>query len=154
MRCNATAAISGLFLGMFMLPHLAAQVSANPASTTASTNNSAPVTPATSTAQAPDEATRKISDLVHTGKYDEAQKLTEGLLIAYPNDQRLIKAKELIDRLRSAAGPANAPSSNNHPASNAAPVQAATNTNADQLTGMDKVDYNALIELARQAQQN
>jgi hypothetical protein len=147
MRCNATAAISGLFLGMFMLPHLAAQVSANPASTTASTNNSAPVTPATSTAQAPDEATRKISDLVHAGKYTEAQKLTEGLLIAYPDDQRLIKAKALIDKLLAPGGSASAA-----PASHQ-PTQPVPNANTEQLTGLDKVDYNALIILARQAQQ-
>src|SRR5208282_6921439 len=36
---------------------------------------------------------------------------------------------------------------------NLAPAQAATNTKAEPLVGMEKVDYNALIVLARQAQQ-
>src|ERR1700692_1197297 len=101
-------------------------------------------------AQAPDDVTSKITDLVNAGKYAEAQQLTTGLLLAYPNDQRLIKAKALIDRLL--AAPGSAPGSN-HPTNSAAPAQAATATNAQPLTGMDKVDYNALIELARQAQQ-
>ena len=55
----------------------------------------APLHAQTST-QAPDDATKKISDLVHAGKYADAQQLTNGLLIAYPNDQRLIKAKGII----------------------------------------------------------
>jgi hypothetical protein len=93
----------------------------------------------------PDDATKKITELVHTGKYAEAQKLTIGLLVAYPNDQRLLKAKALIDRLLSPAGPANATPGNG---------QETANANAMQLTGMDKVEYNTLIELAREAQQN
>ena len=100
--------------------------------------------------QAPDEATRKITELVHAGKYSEVQQLTAGLLIAYPNDQRLIKAKALIEKLLAPAGSANAPSSN-QPANNPVPPQAAS---VEQLTGMERVDYDALIELARQAQQN
>jgi hypothetical protein len=43
--------------------------------------------------------TNKISDLVHAGKYADAQKLTVAMLIVYPGDQRLIKAKALIDQL-------------------------------------------------------
>jgi hypothetical protein len=43
--------------------------------------------------------TKKISDLVHAGKYTDAQKLTAAMLILYPDDQRLIKAKVLIDQL-------------------------------------------------------
>ncbi|HXB61943.1 MAG TPA: hypothetical protein VNU94_03695 [Acidobacteriaceae bacterium] len=100
---------------------------------------------APSSAQAPDDATRKISELVHAGKYAEAQQLTEGLLLVYPNDQRLIKAKALIDQLLSNAGPTNTNPANSQPAENA---------QVAQLTGMDKVDYNALIELARQAQES
>lgn len=92
--------------------------------------------------QAPDEMTRKITVLVHEGKYAEAQKLTDGLLIAYPNDQRLIKAKALIERML-------APVSSTV----AAPIAGSMSSNAEQLSGMDKVDYNALIVLARQAQQ-
>jgi hypothetical protein len=94
-------------------------------------------------AQAPDAATKKISELVHAGKYADAQQLTTGLLLAYPNDQRLIKAQALIAKLM--AGGAN--TSNNQPAASAADASA-------QLTGMDKVDYNALLELARQAQES
>jgi hypothetical protein len=89
--------------------------------------------------QAPDEATRKISDLVHAGKYTEAQQLTNGLLIAYPDDQRLIKAKALIEKLLVPGGSTSAAPTNSKPA------QPAANTNPEQLTGMDKVDYNALI---------
>jgi hypothetical protein len=97
--------------------------------------------------QAPDEATRKITDLVHAGKYAEAQQLTNGLLIAYPDDQRLIKAKALIEKLLAPGGSTSAA-----PGS-AQPPQPAANPNAAQLTGMDKIDYSALIVLARQAQQ-
>jgi hypothetical protein len=97
--------------------------------------------------RAPDEATAKITDLVHAGKYAEAQKLTEGLLIAYPNDQRLIKARALIEKLLAPGGSASAA-----PGS-AQPPQPAANADAEQLTGMDVVDDDALVELARQAQQ-
>jgi hypothetical protein len=97
--------------------------------------------------QAPDEMTKRITVLVHEGKYAEAQKLTDGLLIAYPNDQRLMKAKSLIEKLLS-SGETNGHDANVLPAP--APRTAA---NAIPLTGMDKVDCNALIELARQAQQ-
>jgi hypothetical protein len=97
--------------------------------------------------QAPDEATRKITGLVHAGKYAEAQKLTDGLLIAYPADQRLIKAKALIERMLSPGGATEAiPTSGQV-------TKPETTANANQLTGMDKVDYNALIVLARRAQQ-
>jgi hypothetical protein len=103
-------------------------------------------------AQAPDEVTTKITGLVHDGKYGEAQQLTTGLLVAYPDDQRLIKAKALLDKLLAPAD--SAASGSNQPTSNVAPAQPATNTNTEQFTGMDKVEYNALIELARQAQQD
>jgi hypothetical protein len=158
MRCYATAVISELFLGLLVLPHLVAQATppappsnavsesgapANPAST----NNAAPATPATPSGQAPEEMTRKISELVHAGKYPEAQQLTKGLLIAYPDDLRLIKAKALIDKLLSSGG------SIDTAATSGQTPQPATIANAEHLTGMDKVDYNALIVLARQAQQ-
>jgi hypothetical protein len=99
------------------------------------------------TAQAPEDLTNKLSELVHAGKYAEAQQLTTGLLLVYPNDQRLIKAQALLEKLVAPAGSANPTQGTNSVA------QAGTNTNPGQLTGMDKVDYNALIELARQAQQ-
>src|ERR1700739_289227 len=99
-------------------------------------------------AQAPDEMTKKITALFHAGRYAEAQKLTEGLLIAYPDDQRLIRAKALIDKLLAPASPTGAAPVSNQSA------QPASNANAAQLSGMDKVDYNALIVLARQALQS
>jgi len=151
MRCNATAAISGLFLGLLLLPRLVAQAMPPAPPSNAMPESEVPANPASTTATpsslAPDEMTRKISELVHAGKYTEAQQLTNGLLIAYPDDQRLIRAKALIDQLRSSGGSANAaPTTGQTP-------QPATNANAEHLTGMDKVDYNALIVLARQAQQ-
>jgi len=82
--------------------------------------------------------TNKIADLVHSGQYAQAKQLTTGLMIAYPNDQRLVKANALIDQLM------------------AAPVKAAPTVApnpADQLSGMDKIDYSALIDLAKQAQE-
>jgi hypothetical protein len=105
------------------------------------------------TGQAPDDLTNKITVLVHAGKYVEAQQLTTGLLIAYLNDPRLIKAKALIDRPLSPAGSTNPAPAGNQPTGNVPSAKPAANASAEQLTGMDKVDYNALIELARQAQQ-
>lgn len=100
-----------------------------------------------STAHAPDEATGKITELVHAGKYNDAKQLTAALLIAYPDDQRLIKAKILIDKLL-----APKPSGSPIP-SNRQQTQSAGDPSSGQLTGMDKVNYNAVILLARQAQQ-
>jgi hypothetical protein len=103
------------------------------------------------TAQAPDDMTNKITALVSAGKYAEAQRLTTGLLVVYPDDQRLIKAKALIEKwLASPALAVPAPGSSQS-TNNAS--QAEVSSNAEQLTGMDKVDYSALIELAREAQQ-
>jgi hypothetical protein len=98
--------------------------------------------------QAPDEMTKKVTDMVHGGKYIEAQKLTEGLLIAYPNDERLIKAKALIHELIASSGSV-APTTD----SSSQPEAPALNSEAAPLTGMDKVDYDALILLGRKAQQ-
>jgi hypothetical protein len=136
-----TCFLSCSLLGLAVLSVLHAQTpSTAPAAAPSVVANPAP------SAQAPDEATKKISDLVHGGKYAEAQKLTEGLLIAYPDDRRLIQAQALIQKLMAApASPA--------PAVASAP-SAATGSEAAPLTGMDKVDYNALIELARQAQES
>jgi hypothetical protein len=96
------------------------------------------------TSQAPDEVVKKLSDLVHDGKYAESQQLAAGLLLAYPDDQRLIKAKTLLDKLVAA--------SNNRPPTNSV-VLPATSGTSEQLTGMVKIDYNALIQRARDAQQ-
>ena len=73
--------------------------------------------------------------------------MTTGLLVAYPNDQRLIKAKALIERSLSQASHPDTISSNTHI------VQPVANSDPVQLAGMDRVDYNALIVLARQAKQ-
>jgi len=94
--------------------------------------------------QAPDDVIKKLSDLVHDGKYAEAQQLAAGLLLAYPDDQRLIKAKTLLDKLLAA--------SNSSQPTNSVAQPAASGT-SEQLTGMDKVEYNSLIELGREAQQ-
>jgi hypothetical protein len=111
---------------------------------TTPSGSSATTTAPAMTAQAPDEMTTKITDLVHAGKYKEAQQLTAGLLIAYPTDQRLIKAKTLIDGLLAPAG------------KTGAVQEAATEALApgEPLSGMDKVDYTALVTLTRQAQQS
>ena len=103
--------------------------------------------------QAPGEMTAKIAELVHAGQYTEAQQLTTGLLAAYPGDQRLIKAKAVIEKLMAPAGSASADPVGGPAANNDASAQPAANASAEQLTGMEKVDYNALIVLAREARQ-
>lgn len=101
--------------------------------------------------QAPDDVLAKLSGLIHAGKYAEAQQLTAGLLLAYPEDQRLIKAKTLLDKVISSSKAPKTAATSNQPLNGAAPPT--TDTNAAHLTGMEKVEYNSLIELARQAQQ-
>ena len=139
--------ILGFILALMYLPPLHAQTEG---STSADTRPS-PASP-TTPGQAPDEVMKKLSDLVHAGRYAEAQQLTAGLLLAYPDDQRLIKAKALLDKPLAAASAKAIPSADPS-ASDPVPTPA-TGTAATQLTGMDKIDYNALIVLARQAQQN
>jgi hypothetical protein len=111
------------------------------ASTPSNASLTADHTPA---AQAPDEMTKKITDLVHAGKYLEAEKLTEGLLIAYPDDQRLIKAKTLIENALTPVGSASAA-----PGSS----QLAAHSDVENLNGMERVEFSTLILLARQALQ-
>jgi len=142
MRRLPEFSIWGLSLVLSSLSLLYAQTLPTPAADSNAAANPAPAS------LAPDEMTKKITDLVHSGKYTEAQQLTTGLLVAYPNDQRLIKAKALIDKLLAPGGSASAAPVTNQP------TQPVPNANAEQLTGMDKVDYDALIELGRQAQQN
>jgi hypothetical protein len=139
MRKLSKSLILGIVLALIALPLFHAQTAAN-------------ATADTSAAQAPDEVTNKITELFHAGKYVEAQQLTTGMLLAYPNDQRLIKTKALLDKLLT-PGAGTATQANEKPVEKVAPAQPPTNTDAEQLTGMDKVDYNALIVLARQAQQ-
>ena len=141
--------IVGWLLALMVSAPLHAQTARNPQAATD------PAVPSTKPAgQAPDEVMKKLSDLVHAGKYEEAQQLTSGLLVAYPTDQRLIKAKPLLDKsLANAAATTTTPGSN--PAvTNETSTQPAANEKSGSLTGMDRVDYDALIELARQAQQN
>lgn len=91
--------------------------------------------------------TKKITNLVNAGQYTEAQQLTTGLLVAYPDDQRLIQAKALLEKLL--ATPSTPGATPGSP-----PGQWAANAGAGTLAGEDKLDYSALIELARQSQQN
>src|ERR1035437_11057856 len=130
MRTMSMPFVLGFLLALICLPPLHAQMASNAPNDARSTT--AGQTP---TGQAPDDMTKKITDLVHAGKYTEAQKLTEGLLIAYPDDQRLIKAKALIDKLLAPGGSASAA-----PASHQ-PTQPVPNATTEQLTGLDKVDY-------------
>jgi hypothetical protein len=138
--------LSGLLALMVSAP-LPAQTARNPQ--TAPNPSTESTTPA---GQAPEEVMKKLSDLVHAGKYAEAQHLTSGLLAAYPNDKRLIKA-ELLLKKSLANTSANATPGSNQPTGNVTSAQPALNTSVEQLAGMDRVDYNALVELARQAQQ-
>ncbi len=130
--------IFGLFLALGCCGSMCAQ--------TASTDSNPAPGPQTA-GQASDDVTKKIMDLVNAGKYAEAQALTTGLLVAYPNDQRLIKTQALLKRLLT---PVAAASSTGGVSASA---QAATDADPGPLAGMDKVDYNALLEQARQAQQ-
>ncbi|MBZ5694455.1 MAG: hypothetical protein LAN36_03740 [Acidobacteriia bacterium] len=134
----------------FVLP--LAALAQTPANAPADANAAAAKT--TLTGQAPDDVMKRLSDLVRAGKYAEAEQSVTALLILYPDDQRLIKAKALLDKALASPKPADPAASRNPPASNVASAQPAFNGNAEPFTGMDKVDYNALIELAREAQQN
>ncbi len=124
-------------------PSLAQATNTPAANTNAVTANVVPA------GQAPDEVMQKLSGLVHAGKYPEAQKSVDVFMILYPDDQRLPKMKELLEKRLASPLPSNTVPSVSPPANNA--VQ--TNAVLEQLKGMDKVEYSALIELGRQAQQ-
>jgi hypothetical protein len=142
MRKLSASFILEFFFVMIILPPLHAQTAAR-----APVHNEAMPANQSPTGLAPDDVMKKISDLVYAGKYTEAEGLTTGLLLAYPDDQRLIKAKALLEKSLASASSANAiPGGSQSP-------QPVTNTAANQITGMDKVDYSALVVLARQAQQ-
>lgn len=102
--------------------------------------------------QASDGDVKVISDLVHAGNYAVAQQLTVTLLTSYPNDPRLIRAKALLDKLL-AEQPGNPAPGAVQPAGNATPVQQQAIGIPGRLTGMDRVDYDALIQRAQEAQQ-
>ena len=101
----------------------------------AATGNAAPANAMSAPAgQAPDVVTQKLSALIHAGKYAEAQQLTVGLLAAYPDDQRLIKAKGLLDKLLAPSA-----SATNSQPENSVSTPPST-APSEQLTGMDKID--------------
>ena len=83
----------------------------------------------------------KIAELAHAEKYAEVQQLTTRLLNTYPDDQRPIKTNALLDKLLATAGSANATPSRNQPTNGAASRQPASNTNAEQLMGFERVDW-------------
>src|SRR5579859_2515239 len=131
--------VASLFRGLFAASLCLAPLHAQ-------TVGNAPAPNSASAAQAPDDMTAKITTLVNAGKYAEAQQLTTGLLVAYPDDQRLIKTKALLEKML--AAPAAPGAKPEHPQG-----QALASENAPLLTGADKLDYNALIERARDAHQ-
>ena len=121
-----------------------------PAPATPQTADNVAPSPSTSpVSQAPDEVIKKLSALIHGEKYTEAQQLISGLMIAYPDDARLIKAKGLLEKLLTTAKPGESSSANGQPTAPATQTQPAQG----QFTGMDKLEYNSLIELGREAQQ-
>lgn len=140
--------IFGIAVGVMFLSPLRAQTPPSGASSGAGATNS--TTPPSG--QAPEDVLAKLSVLIHSGKYAEAQQLTAGLLVAYPDDQRLTKAKLLLDKMVTSPDSSNPPDS---PSANGASAGSPTPaTPANHLTGMDKVEYDSLIELTREAQQN
>ena len=175
----------GIVSAAIFLPSLHAQSVAMPPSTTTSaaiatpakarTNVTAPaassvvpqatVANSTLAGQAPEEVMKRLSALVHARKYAEAEQLTEGLLVAYPSDSRLIKGHALLQKLlatpdaaatpgaATTLGAATTPDAATTTIATNQPTQPAASTIAQPLAGMDKVDFNALIELAKQAQQ-
>jgi hypothetical protein len=135
--------IFGFVLVLMVRPSVQAQTAPHEAA-------NAPAANPAPTGQAPSEVLKKLSDLIHAGKYADAQQLAAGLLLAYPDDERLIKAKALLDKAVFSQ-PADTGTGANQPTNSVAPPT--PGASARPLTGMDKVEYNSLIELARQAQQ-
>src|ERR1700730_17355387 len=121
--------VLGWLVAMIFLAPLHAQ-------TVASETSAAPANPAPA-GHAPDDVMKELSDLVHAGKYVEAQGLTAGLLLAYPTDQRLLKAKTLLYKNIASLKPEYPSGSGNPPVRDVASSQLAGNTNAEQLTGMN-----------------
>jgi hypothetical protein len=148
MRNNSKSLILAFFLAFLAVPILHAQ----PAPGVHASSTAAAQSPLAG--QAPDELLKKLSDLVHAGKYVEAEQFTAGLLVAFPDDQRLIKAKALLDKSLATGGAANASPSAALPSSSSPSAPPPSSVTPEQLAGMDKIDYSALLELAREAQQN
>ncbi len=82
MRYSQKSFILGIFLAPIVLSPLQAQTARN--TPAASANAAPPDRTATSAGQAPEDVLARLSGLIHTGKYAEAQQLTAGLLLAYP----------------------------------------------------------------------
>jgi formylglycine-generating enzyme required for sulfatase activity len=102
----------------------------------------------------------RLSNLAYTGHYAAAEQLASGLLAAYPNDQRLVAIKDWLDKLAAGAKPSEisppavSPTAPPAPAATAtAAVQSPPNPGSAEYSGLDKVDYDALFALARQARQ-
>src|SRR5580704_12365122 len=112
----STSLILGFVLVLMIRPSIQAQTAPN-----ASAN--APISNAASTGQAPSDVLKKLSDLIHAGKYADAQQLAAGLLLAYPDDQRLITAKTLLDKAVLSSQPAETGASTNQPTSVASPAR-------------------------------
>ncbi len=116
---------------------------------TVALNAQTPTTPAASgppsaakAEKTPPELTKRLTELLQAGKIADARLFVEGLMVVYPNDERLTKAATMMDNIGSPA-PEDAKS---------APSPAAP-TGEASLTGMENVEYNSLIELAKEAQQ-
>jgi len=143
------------FSASFILGFVLALIFSSPvhaqSGTTAPTDGNTTAGNPAPASQAPEDVMKRVSDLVHAGKYKEAQQSVTALLILYPDDPRLIKAKSLLDKALLSSKPADTSASTNQPTSSVAP--SAQNADAEQLTGAEKVDYEALKELVRQAQQ-
>ncbi len=137
MRKFSKSLICGSFLALICLRPMHAQTAANPpTAANATVANPAP------TVQAPDDMMKKLSDLVHAGKYSEAQQTVAALLILYPGDQRLTKAKTLLDKALLSSKSTETTERWNPPTASVAPPAT-----------VDKVEYNSLIELVGNAQQ-
>jgi len=134
----------------FLAPSLLGQASAPVATSPPPDSTTAAASPAPA-GQAPTDVMKRLFDLYHAGKFEEAHKLTEGLILAYPDDQRMVKIKALLAKRLSTTKSADAAPGNSPPASSIA--QPAVTSPAAQLKGMDRVDYTALLDLMRQAQQ-
>lgn len=139
--------IAGLVFAVAVVPLQGQQTGSAPA-----TDASATAARTTLAGEAPEDVTKRLSELVHAGKYTEAQRLTTGLLLAYPNDQRFVKVQALLEKLIAPDGQENEAPNNIPTTSIIAP--SAPGTSGAQFRGMDNVDYNALVELIRQADQS
>lgn len=95
----------------------------------------------------PAEALKELQTLVHEGNYEQAQLLTANLLALYPNDQRLLQAKALLEK---------AIAKDNQLKTSARSRPSGPGTAADAPPAPvepDQAEYDRLLELTRQAKQ-